>query len=1318
MVGLLLLTTPAQSLSVSIENTIPEYILEDHLNLTGTTNITEGCWTETTNAHFSTGAVTNLTVADGAVTLRPEVSLSILNNGNAVLSGGGSSAWDRYIIDMDVIKVNGTYLMYYSAGTTYSTASGKFVLTSPYHIGLATSSDGINWTKYSGNPVIRSRVDSYDSTNVFFPIVMVENGTWRMWYAGNRGNQGGGRADVNVCYATSTDGENWTKHASNPVISNGAPNTAWNGLDIRPTSVVRDGTDLVMYLKASGVGTPSNLGGAKSDDGTSWTLLKDRSLYSGNATGWEDGVTNYGTLERANGTYRMWTHADRADWKVGWIWSRDGLDWEDSGAPILSPAANTIYSSACMYPRAIDEGDHYKLYVSCWDGNARRVGCFKAVPERLDGVYVSKRFDAGGPVVIGNLNWSAEILGGGSGNTTITDGGSVDLFVRWSNNTTSWNAWKHVTSGSDVAGTVARYFQYKSELRVERDWFRARLDEFNMTYTVPISSVEISVDGGPWQSTEGTFDTWSLNVSLHDGDYDILVRATDSIGDVKTETLPVKVDLFPPTGNITIEEGRYAHNSTNVLIDIEANDTHEPIQMQLSRQPDFAGASWTPLVTSEVWQLLGSPEGEVTIYLRLRDDAGRISETYNDSIVIDTTPPEGRLLINDGAKYSNSTVVTCQVEWTDLTGVVAMMVSNDPSFQGAIWQDPMNAFSWSLEEGDGNKTVYVRIRDFVGWETTLVDDIILDGTPPVASISIDQDAPFTTSLDVMLSITLYDENPIRFKLANSGDPWPEAWRTTASPVDLPWVLSQGEDGPRRVNMLVHDAADNEFTAHDDIVLDTTPPEGDLVLNDGEAFTNTLLANATLSASDATSGLDRMRISDSDDFKGVPWQTVKDTFLWTLTSGDGPKVIYVQLRDLAGLVSTIDATIYLDTKPPTGSLTINGGAMFTITTTVELSIDVEDPTGLSLMRMTNGVAFDGSSWMPFSPLHIWTLDDVEGERTVLVEVRDNAGNSVILNDSITLDLTDPHAEVDINNGQEATLNLTVFIEWDATDGNGIDRVGFSEDLVFESDEIIWLHPDDGIPIIQMPLEFTFSGTDGLMTVYMKTWDMAGRTTLVSDSIWYVSSRPEGGLTLGDGSGWSNVTEVKVTVEWTGGSEPTHYRVHPVEQGVPPPEWVPIGEETTITLVNEGPRSVRAELLGPHNVTSHYFYDTITLDLTPPEVTIVTPGRDMTESDTMLLNLSFQDNLDPEPVVRFSLNGGEWTLYDGTARLDLREGRNVISVEARDKAGNLAFVSQEVEYDVGLQVGGSTLVLLVLAIVVCLVVIWYFYNRSQRKPMENR
>ncbi len=99
-------------------------------------------------------------------------------------------------------------------------------------------------------------------------------------------------------------------------------------------------------------------------------------------------------------------------------------------------------------------------------------------------------------------------------------------------------------------------------------------------------------------------------------------------------------------------------------------------------------------------------------------------------------------------------------------------------------------------------------------------------------------------------------------------------------------------------------------------LDATPPSGSILINGGAAFANTTSVTLTLSASDAGSGLTRMRLSNSYDFNTEQWEPYAASRSWTLTSGDGFKVVYVRYADIAGNASySATGMIWLDTMPP-------------------------------------------------------------------------------------------------------------------------------------------------------------------------------------------------------------------------------------------------------------------------------------------------------------------------------------------------------------------------------------------------------------------
>lgn len=113
---------------------------------------------------------------------------------------------------------------------------------------------------------------------------------------------------------------------------------------------------------------------------------------------------------------------------------------------------------------------------------------------------------------------------------------------------------------------------------------------------------------------------------------------------------------------------------------------------------------------------------------------------------IEGAPPQGAsVLINSGAQFTNQRQVTLQI--TPPRGVTLpittpanqrppaqtmMQVSNDPRFADAQSEPSAASKSWMLNEGDGEKTVYVRFSYLRGrtWTQPISDTIVLDTTAP------------------------------------------------------------------------------------------------------------------------------------------------------------------------------------------------------------------------------------------------------------------------------------------------------------------------------------------------------------------------------------------------------------------------------------------------------------------------------------------------------------------------------------------------------------------------------------------------------------
>ena len=395
------------------------------------------------------------------------------------------------------------------------------------------------------------------------------------------------------------------------------------------------------------------------------------------------------------------------------------------------------------------------------------------------------------------------------------------------------------------------------------------------------------------------------------------------------------------------------------------------------------------------------------------------------------------------------------------SGVSEVRLSNDGEWDTEPWENQTSAKSWALPLGDGVKTVYYQIRDNAGLTSTAYSDTItIDTVAPVGSILINGGDTYTASTSISLTLTASDDNSgiSQVRFGDDGIWDTEQWETPTSTKS--WTLGSG-DGLKTVYCQVKDNADlTSITYTDTIILDTTAPTGSIIINSDNPYTASTAVTLSLTATDSTSGVYKIRVSNDGVWETEEWETPSATKSWALLSTEGIRTVYYQIMDNTELVSsTYTDTIILDTSPPQGSIQINDGALYTNATEVNLALSANDTiSGVSQMRFSNGNN-SWSTWETYTTLKSWTLFSEDGAKQVFFQVKDKADLISSYNTSITLDVTKPMAHFGENqtmivdssvafNASSSTDNMDV-VDYLWNFGDGATGTGIAPTHIYAS-----------------------------------------------------------------------------------------------------------------------------------------------------------------------------------------------------------------------------------------------------------------------------
>ena len=234
----------------------------------------------------------------------------------------------------------------------------------------------------------------------------------------------------------------------------------------------------------------------------------------------------------------------------------------------------------------------------------------------------------------------------------------------------------------------------------------------------------------------------------------------------------------------------------------------------------------------------------------------------------------------------------------------------------------------------------------------------------------------------------------------------------------------------------------------------------------------------------------------------------------------------------------------DTTPPVGTVTINGGAAFTNTTGVTLTLTCSDAGwGCAYMQFSNdGTTYSSPEW--YATPKAWTLTPGDGSKTVWARFRDGAGNwssDPPPSDSIILDTITPVTTPSPPGGTYSTAQSVTLTCNDGT-GSGCDKIYYTTDGTT---------PTTSSPVYSSPISIS---VDTMLKFFAR--DLAGNNESMKTQIYTIDTIAPVTTASPPGGYWNYNTTVQVSLSCSDGAGSGCDRIYYTTDGTTPTTASPV------------------------------------------------------------------------------------------------------------------------------------------------------------------
>jgi hypothetical protein len=440
------------------------------------------------------------------------------------------------------------------------------------------------------------------------------------------------------------------------------------------------------------------------------------------------------------------------------------------------------------------------------------------------------------------------------------------------------------------------------------------------------------------------------------------------------------------------------------------------------------------------------------VYIRFEDSHGLFSESVHRVFYHDPLPPTAEMAIEGGAAHTDTHSVYLDLAYQDNAGVASVEVSNDDQFRNSVSVTPgvHRLDAWELVPGDsGERRVYMRVIDLAGNMVVVLDQIDVYIAEALGSVEIIGGTGATNSQILQLSITAPTEIEVLW-MQVSEDPMFSYVEWTDLGTYAAISLAEG-DGNREIFVRFKEVRGyTTLPVSVQVLLDTTPPEISVVVNDGVYLTQVTVVDVTVDYSDISEP-GEMWIGSRNDFDQADQMHISYGFPWTIPEQEGIHTLNVWMSDVLGNVGHSTASVYYAIVPPYCVPSIVGGKYSNSLDELEVEVQAIDQYGLPVEVQ---LGFDGdpaedAPWVPSEGILKVQIPagSSDGRYHVTVRGRNTLGLiSDVVSTEVILDRKPPECTIKApgNGTVETQSSAEVDLRFDAADENGVRYVRYRLD----------------------------------------------------------------------------------------------------------------------------------------------------------------------------------------------------------------------------------------------------------------------------------